>query len=49
MMGHASIQITIDLYTHLWPGRVPAFGTLLDQFIARSDTDSRLEQIEVAS
>jgi hypothetical protein len=34
-MGHASIQITFDLYGHLMPGNEREAVTLIDAFLAR--------------
>jgi integrase len=37
-MGHASIQITFDLYGHLMPGNEREAVTLIDAFLARDAT-----------
>jgi integrase len=45
-MGHASIQTTYDLYGKLMPGSESEAGALVDAYLARADTQSRLEQLE---
>lgn len=46
LMGHSSISITFDRYGHLMPGGEEEAGALLDEYLTRADTKSRLEQIE---
>jgi integrase len=45
-MGHASIQTTYDLYGKLMPGSESEAAALVDAYLARADTSSRLEQLE---
>lgn len=45
-MGHASIQTTYDLYGKLMPGSEAEAAALVDSYLARADTPSRLEQLE---
>jgi integrase len=45
-MGHASIQTTYDLYGKLMPGSESEAAALVDTYLARADTRSRLEQLE---
>ncbi len=45
-MGHASIQTTYDLYGKLMPGSESEAAALVDAYLARADTQSRLEQLE---
>jgi integrase len=44
-MGHASIQTTYDLYGKLMPGSESEAAALVDAYLARSDTKSRLAQL----
>lgn len=44
-MGHASIQTTYDLYGKLMPGSESEAAALVDAYLARADTESRLEQL----
>jgi integrase len=44
-MGHASIQTTYDLYGKLMPGSESEATALVDAYLARADTPSRLEQL----
>jgi integrase len=44
-MGHASIQTTYDLYGKLMPGSESEAAALVDAYLARAETRSRLEQI----
>jgi integrase len=44
-MGHASITTTLDRYGHLFPGSEAEAATLLDAYLARADTGSRIEQM----
>jgi integrase len=48
-MGHASIQTTYDLYGKLMPGSESEAAALVDAYLARSDTASRLAQLEEES
>jgi integrase len=45
-MGHASIQTTYDLYGKLMPGSESEAAALVDAYLARADTASRLVQLE---
>jgi len=45
-MGHASIQTTYDLYGKLMPGSEAESAALVDAYLARADTPSRLAQLE---
>lgn len=44
-MGHASIQTTYDLYGKLMPGSEAEAAALVDAYLTRSDTASRIAQI----
>jgi integrase len=44
-MGHASIQTTYDLYGKLMPGSESEAAALVDAYLARADTQSRLDQL----
>ncbi len=44
-MGHASIQTTYDLYGKLMPGSEAEAAALVDAYLARADTASRLNQL----
>jgi integrase len=45
-MGHASIQTTYDLYGKLMPGSESEAVALIDAYLARADTQSRLDQLD---
>lgn len=45
-MGHASIQTTYDLYGKLMPGSEAEAALLVDAYLARADTSSRLDQLD---
>ena len=45
-MGHASIQTTYDLYGKLMPGSESASAALVDAYLARANTATRLAQLE---
>jgi integrase len=45
-MGHASIQTTYDLYGKLMPGSEAEAAVLVDAYLTRSDTASRIAQIQ---
>jgi integrase len=45
-MGHASIQTTYDLYGKLMPGSEAEAAALVDAYLARADTGSRLDQLD---
>jgi integrase len=45
-MGHASIQTTYDLYGKLMPGSEAEAAALVDAYLSRADTPSRLAQLE---
>jgi integrase len=45
-MGHASIQTTYDLYGKLMPGSESESAALVDAFLARADTATRLRQVD---
>jgi len=44
-MGHASVTITLDRYGHLMPGNEDDAAALLDAYIARGSTRTRLQQL----
>jgi integrase len=44
-MGHANITTTLDRYGHLFPGSEAEAAGLLDAYLARGDTGSRLSQL----
>jgi integrase len=44
-MGHASIQTTYALYGKLMPGSEAEAAALVDAYLARADTQSRLDQL----
>jgi integrase len=48
-MGHASIQTTYDLYGKLMPGSESEAAALVDAYLARADTQSRLDQLDTES
>jgi integrase len=45
-LGHASIQTTFDLYGHLMPGNEEEAVALVDAYLERSSTRTRLAQLE---
>jgi integrase len=45
-MGHASIQTTYDLYGKLMPGSEAEAAALVDSYLARAATASRIAQVE---
>ena len=45
-MGHASIQTTYDLYGKLMPGSESEAAALVDAYLARADTATRLVQVD---
>jgi integrase len=45
-MGHVSIQTTYDLYGKLMPGSESEVAALVDAYLARADTESRLAQLD---
>jgi integrase len=45
-MGHASIQTTYDLYGKLMPGSESEAAALVDAYLARADTSSRIAQLD---
>jgi integrase len=47
-MGHSSITITLDRYGHLLPGNEDESAALLDAYLERADTASRLAQLPAA-
>jgi integrase len=47
-MGHASIQTTYDLYGKLMPGSESEAAALVDAYLARADTETRLGQLGAA-
>ena len=47
-MGHVSIQTTYDLYGKLMPGSESEAAALVDTYLARADTTSRVAQLQVA-
>jgi integrase len=44
-MGHASIQTTYDLYGKLMPGSESEAAALVEAYLARANTQARLEQV----
>ena len=44
-MGHANITTTLDRYGHLFPGSEAEAAGLLDAYLARADTTSRISQL----
>ena len=48
-MGHASITTTLDRYGHLFPGSEAEAASLLDAYLARADTGSRIAQLDSAA
>lgn len=47
-MGHTSVQTTYDLYGKLMPGSESEAAALVDTYLARADTTSRVTQLQVA-
>jgi integrase len=47
-MGHASIQTTYDLYGKLMPGSEAEAAALVDAYLTRSDSASRIAQVQSA-
>jgi integrase len=47
-MGHASIQTTYDLYGKVMPGSESEAAALVDAYLARADTETRLGQLGAA-
>jgi integrase len=45
-MGHANVSVTMDRHAHLMPGNEAEAASLLDAYLARSDTAARLAQLE---
>ena len=43
-LGHATIQITLDLYGHLFPGNGSEAASLLDSYFARQIDGSTVAQ-----
>lgn len=48
-MGHASITTTLDRYGHLFPGSEAEAASLLDAYLARADSESRIAQLSTAT
>jgi len=48
-MGHASIQTTYDLYGKLMPGSEAEAAALVDAYLTRSDTATRIAQVRSAA
>jgi integrase len=44
-LGHASIQTTFDLYGHLMPGNEDEAVALVDAYLARANSEQRLDQL----
>ena len=44
-LGHASITTTLDRYGHLFPGSEAEAAGLLDEYLARASTDTRIAQM----
>ena len=40
-MGHSSIQVTLDLYGHLFPGAEQEAASRLDAFLANAESQAR--------
>jgi hypothetical protein len=47
-LGHASIQTTFDLYGHLMPGNEDEAVALVDSYLERAATQSRVASVEPA-
>jgi integrase len=45
-MGHASIETTFDFYGKLMPGSEAEAAALVDSYLARADTSSRIAQLD---
>jgi integrase len=45
-MGHGSIETTFNLYGHLMPDNEGEAAALMDAYLARADTASRVSQLE---
>ena len=48
-MGHASIQTTYDLYGKLMPGSEAEAAALVDAYLTRADSASRIAQVQPAT
>ena len=48
-MGHASIQTTYDLYGKLMPGSEAEAAALVDAYLTRADSASRIAQVQSAT
>jgi integrase len=48
-MGHASIQTTYDLYGKLMPGSEAEAAALVDAYLTRADSASRIAQVRAAT
>ena len=48
-LGHASITTTLDRYGHLFPGSEAEAAGLLDAYLARADSASRIAQLEAGT
>ncbi len=46
-MGHSSITITLDRYGHLMPGNEDEAASLLDTYLERANTRSRLAALAI--
>lgn len=47
MLGHASIQITMDRYTHLFPDHQEALASRLDAAYREAEGDGDAEVVEL--
>jgi integrase len=45
-MGHASVETTFDLYGKLMPGSEAEAAALVDSYLARADSSSRIAQLD---
>jgi integrase len=45
-LGHASIQTTFDLYGHLMPGNEGEAVALVDAYLERADSETRVRRLE---
>ncbi len=46
-MGHSSVSLVFDRYGHLLRGAGSESAELMDSYLARADTGSRLSQLDV--
>lgn len=43
--GHASVSTTLDRYGYLFPGSEAEAASLLDAYLARADSTTRIAQL----